>query len=73
MLYLLHGCCEAADYRSWDQFTDVKAFTAAQDALVVLPTGGPAGMYTKWWNFGLRITPDWETFHTAESCPPTVA
>ncbi|MFD5244959.1 alpha/beta hydrolase [Amycolatopsis sp. NPDC058340] len=65
-LYLLHGCCEPVDYRSWDQFTDVKAFTADKDALVVMPTGGPAGMYTKWWNFGLRSTPDWDTFHTLE-------
>ncbi|MEV6905796.1 alpha/beta hydrolase family protein [Amycolatopsis sp. NPDC051071] len=65
-LYLLHGCCEPVDYRSWDQFTDVKAFTANKDALVVMPTGGPAGMYTKWWNFGLKSTPDWDTFHTLE-------
>ncbi|WP_037314603.1 alpha/beta hydrolase [Amycolatopsis orientalis] len=65
-LYLLHGCCEPVDYRSWDQFTDVKAFTADKDALIVMPTGGPAGMYTKWWNFGLGGTPDWDTFHTLE-------
>ncbi len=65
-LYLLHGCCEPVDYRSWDQFTDAKAFTADKDALVVMPTGGPAGMYTKWWNFGLKSTPDWDTFHTLE-------
>src|SRR6185369_10899055 len=43
VLYLLHGCCEPVDYRSWDQFTDVKAFTAAKDALVVMPTDGAAG------------------------------
>ncbi|MEV5714914.1 alpha/beta hydrolase family protein [Amycolatopsis mediterranei] len=66
VLYLLHGCCEPVDYRSWDQFTDVKAFTAAKDVLVVMPTDGAAGMYTKWWNFGLWNTPDWDTFHTAE-------
>ncbi|HEY3470746.1 MAG TPA: alpha/beta hydrolase family protein [Amycolatopsis sp.] len=66
VLFLLHGCCEPVDYRSWDQFTDVKAFTATKDVLVVMPTDGPAGMYTKWWNFGLSNTPDWDTFHTAE-------
>ncbi|MEV6877683.1 alpha/beta hydrolase family protein [Amycolatopsis sp. NPDC051128] len=66
VLYLLHGCCEPVDYRSWDQFTDVKTFTAAKDALVVMPTDGPAGMYAKWWNLGLRNTPDWDTFHTTE-------
>jgi S-formylglutathione hydrolase FrmB len=65
-LYLLHGCCEPVDYKSWDQFTDVKAFTADKDAIVVMPTDGAAGMYTKWWNFGLKNTPDWDTFHTAE-------
>jgi S-formylglutathione hydrolase FrmB len=65
-LYLLHGCCEPVDYQSWDQFTDVKAFTADKDAILVLPTDGAAGMYTKWWNFGLKNTPDWDTFHTAE-------
>ncbi|MEV6643085.1 alpha/beta hydrolase family protein [Amycolatopsis sp. NPDC051371] len=66
VLFLLHGCCEPVDYKSWDQFTDVKAFTANKDALVVMPTDGPAGMYTKWWNFGLSSKPDWDTFHTAE-------
>lgn len=64
-LYLLHGCCEPVDYRSWDQFTDVKAFTANKDTLVVMPTGGAAGMYTKWWNFGFKGV-DWDTFHTLE-------
>ncbi|WP_410657215.1 alpha/beta hydrolase [Amycolatopsis sp. lyj-112] len=64
-LYLLHGCCEPVDYRSWDQFTDVKAFTANKDTLVVMPTGGSAGMYTKWWNFGFKGV-DWDTFHTLE-------
>ncbi|WP_442875539.1 alpha/beta hydrolase [Amycolatopsis sp. NBC_00348] len=65
-LYLLHGCCEPVDYKSWDQFTDVKAFTATKDAILVMPTDGAAGMYSKWWNFGLKNTPDWDTFHTAE-------
>ncbi|WP_051116593.1 alpha/beta hydrolase [Amycolatopsis nigrescens] len=65
-LYLLHGCCEPADYKSWDQFTDVKSFTADKDVIVVMPSDGPAGMYTRWWNFGLYEKPDWEAFHTEE-------
>ncbi|MFJ8820118.1 alpha/beta hydrolase [Amycolatopsis thermoflava] len=65
-LWLLHGCCEPADYQSWDRFTDVKAFTADKDAIVVMPSDGEAGMYTKWWNFGLKSTPDWDRFHTEE-------
>ncbi|GHF00402.1 hypothetical protein GCM10017786_36540 [Amycolatopsis deserti] len=65
-LWLLHGCCEPADYQSWDRFTDVKAFIADKDAIVVMPSDGEAGMYTKWWNFGLKSTPDWDKFHTEE-------
>ncbi|MGA6163923.1 alpha/beta hydrolase [Amycolatopsis magusensis] len=65
-LYLLHGCCEPVDYRSWYEFTDVEQFTADKDTIVVMPTDGKAGMYTKWWNLGLKSTPDWETFHTLE-------
>nr|WP_091674711.1 alpha/beta hydrolase family protein [Amycolatopsis marina] len=65
-LWLLHGCCERADYRSWTEFTDVEEFTADKQTLVVLPTDGAAGMYTKWWNFGLWNTPDWEKFHVTE-------
>ncbi|HEY3465059.1 MAG TPA: alpha/beta hydrolase family protein [Amycolatopsis sp.] len=66
VLYLLHGCCEDKDYQSWDYFTDVKAFTADQDVMVVMPSDGRAGMYSQWWNFGLSTKPDWETFHTVE-------
>lgn len=66
VLFLLHGCCEPVDYRSWDQFTDVKAFTATKDVIVVMPTDGQAGMYTKWWNWGLPGGTDWDTFHTTE-------
>lgn len=65
-LWLLHGCCEQADYRSWTEFTDVEEFTEDKPVMVVLPTDGAAGMYTKWWNYGLWDTPDWETFHVTE-------
>lgn len=64
-LWLLHGCCEIQDYKSWTAFSEVEAFTADKPALVVMPSDGPAGMYTAWWNFGLNM-PDWETFHMTE-------
>ena len=41
VLYLLHGCCDG--YRAWTRSTDVTAFTAASDVLVVMPDGGPVG------------------------------
>nr|WP_245776012.1 alpha/beta hydrolase family protein [Saccharopolyspora flava] len=66
VLYLLHGCCETADYQSWTWFTDVEEFTAEEDVLVVMPSGGPAGMYSDWWNGGAGGPPDWETFHLTE-------
>lgn len=61
-LWLLHGCCEPADYTSWDTFSNAKIFTADKDVIVVMPTDGYAGMYTRW----LKGTPDWDTFHTTE-------
>ncbi|MGW0536529.1 alpha/beta hydrolase [Streptomyces sp. NPDC003032] len=66
-LWLLHGCCEPADYRSWTQFTDVEEFTADKEVMVVMPSDGAAGMYTAWWNYGLGSQPDWETFHVTET------
>lgn len=62
VLYLLHGCCEAADYQSWTKFTDIEAFTADKDVLVVMPSDGMAGMYSQW----ARTSPDWESFHVVE-------
>lgn len=65
-VWLMHGCCEPADYKSWTQFTDVEEFTANQPVMVVMPTDGTAGMFSAWWNFGLSSKPDWETFHVTE-------
>lgn len=65
-VWLLHGCCEPADYQSWTQFTDVEELAANENVMVVMPTDGAAGMYSTWWNFGLSNKPDWETFHTTE-------
>ncbi|TCO46723.1 alpha/beta hydrolase [Actinocrispum wychmicini] len=61
-LYLLHGCCDGdTGYRSWTTKTDVEAFTARTDVLIVMPEGGTGGFYTNW-NTG----PAWETFHLTE-------
>lgn len=61
-LYLLHGCCDGdTGYRSWTDKTDVEAFTARANALIVMPEGGPAGYYSDWLS-----GPGWETFHLTE-------
>jgi S-formylglutathione hydrolase FrmB len=65
-VYLMHGCCEPADYKSWTQFTDVEELTTTVPVMVVMPTDGSAGMFSAWWNFGLYSKPDWETFHVTE-------
>ncbi|KAA5827129.1 alpha/beta hydrolase family protein [Saccharopolyspora hirsuta] len=66
VLYLLHGCCDPAEYQSWTAFTDVEEFTADKPAIIVMPSGGAIGMYSQWWNYGLSDKPDWPTFHTTE-------
>ncbi|GAA2787268.1 alpha/beta hydrolase family protein [Saccharopolyspora taberi] len=66
VLYLLHGCCEPLDYRSWTELGNAAPFLADKDVLTVMPSGGPAGFYTKWWNYGRPGGPDWEAFHLDE-------
>ncbi|MDA3644266.1 esterase family protein [Saccharopolyspora indica] len=67
-LWLLHGCCSdqdvppTPDYVAWTEHTDVAAFTADKDVLVVMPSGGQAGFYSAW----RSGAPDWERFHTSE-------
>ncbi|OLR91798.1 hypothetical protein BJP25_24780 [Actinokineospora bangkokensis] len=65
-LWLLHGCCEVKDYQSWDVFTDARSFLADKGVITVMPTDGPAGMYSEWWNMGLSKTANWEAFHMKE-------
>jgi len=65
-LYLLHGCCGQNGYQAWTGATDVEAFTANAEALIVMPEGGPAGFYSNWWNGGAGGAPAWETFHLTE-------
>ncbi|GGO81561.1 alpha/beta hydrolase [Nonomuraea cavernae] len=64
VLYLLHG--GADDYTSWTRMTDVAAYTAKLDAIVVMPEAGRAGNYSDWHNGGRGGPPAWATFHTDE-------
>lgn len=65
-LYLLHGCCDQNGYAKWTSATDVEAFTANTDVLIVMPEGGQTGFYSNWWNGGSGGAPAWETFHLTE-------
>jgi diacylglycerol O-acyltransferase/trehalose O-mycolyltransferase len=61
-LYLLHGCCDGATgYQSWTTKTDVEAFTARANVLIVMPEAGTGGFYSDW-----LTGPKWETFHLTE-------
>lgn len=66
VLWLLHGAGELQDYRSWTFYTDVEAFTADKNVLVVLPSDGPAGFYTDWQFSGRADPRQWQTFHMVE-------
>ena len=65
VLYLLHGGND--DYTSWTRETDIEAFSAAAQVLIVMPEAGRDAIYTDWYdtaggpNAGL-----WETFHLTE-------
>jgi diacylglycerol O-acyltransferase / trehalose O-mycolyltransferase / mycolyltransferase Ag85 len=61
-LYLLHGCCDGdTGFQSWTTKTDVEAFTAKANMLIVMPEGGTGGFYSDWLS-----GPAWETFHLTE-------
>lgn len=66
VLYLLHGCCEPEDYKSWTYYTDIEQFMQNRDVLVVMPSDGEDGCYSNWLNFGLSSQPGYETFHMVE-------
>jgi diacylglycerol O-acyltransferase/trehalose O-mycolyltransferase len=65
-LWLLHGCCGTAGYKSWTAYTDVAAIPSLRKALVVMPEAGYHGWYSDWWNYGSGGDPAWERFHTSE-------
>ncbi|NEA21407.1 alpha/beta hydrolase [Actinomadura bangladeshensis] len=63
VLYAFHGGQD--DYTSWTRNTDIEAWAAKYNVIVVMPEGDN-GSYTDWYNYGKGGTPKWETFHTAE-------
>lgn len=64
VLYLLQGAHD--DYTSWTRETDVENFTAGKDLITVMPSAGPTGIPTKWWNNGTVAGPDYDTFQATE-------
>ncbi|MFI6491571.1 alpha/beta hydrolase [Streptomyces sp. NPDC050564] len=64
VLYLLHGAHD--DYTSWTRETDVSDFLAGRGVLVVMPSSGPTGIPTDWWNYGMSGAPDYERFQVDE-------
>ncbi|XRQ15058.1 alpha/beta hydrolase [Actinomadura welshii] len=63
VLYAFHGGQD--DYTSWTRSTDIEAWAAKYNVIVVMPEGAN-GSYTNWYNYGKGGSPKWETFHTAE-------
>jgi diacylglycerol O-acyltransferase/trehalose O-mycolyltransferase len=64
VLYLLQGAHD--DYTSWTRETDVVDFLAGQNVITVMPSSGPTGIPTDWWNYGGAGAPDFETFQVDE-------
>lgn len=64
VLHLLQGAHD--DYTSWTRETDVEEFLADKDVITVLPSSGPTGIPTDWWNYGSATAPDYETFQVEE-------
>ncbi|MEU3464244.1 alpha/beta hydrolase family protein [Streptomyces sp. NPDC006733] len=63
VLYLLQGAHD--DYTSWTRETDIEQFTADKQLIVAMPSSGPTGIPSTWWNFGSN-KPDYETFQVTE-------
>ncbi|MFF4234408.1 alpha/beta hydrolase [Actinomadura geliboluensis] len=63
ILYAFHGGQD--NYTSWTKNTDIEAWAAKYNVIVVMPEG-ENGSYTDWYNYGKGGSPKWETFHTAE-------
>jgi len=67
VLYLLHG--GGGEYTDWTQNTNVEAYTAPTDLLVVMPAANSSGLdgwYTDWAEGGTCGPRLWETFHLTE-------
>jgi diacylglycerol O-acyltransferase / trehalose O-mycolyltransferase len=63
VLYLLQGAHD--DYTSWTRGTSIEAFSADKDMIVAMPSSGPTGLPTRWWNSG-KNAPDYESFQVNE-------
>jgi S-formylglutathione hydrolase FrmB len=63
VLYLLHGAHD--DYTAWTRETNIESFVATRGVIVVMPSAGPTGIPTRWWNGG-KNKPDYETFQAVE-------
>jgi S-formylglutathione hydrolase FrmB len=65
VLYLLHGGND--DYTSWTRETDIEAFSATNQVLIVMPEAGRDALYTDWYNTaGGPNAGLWETFQLTE-------
>lgn len=67
VLFLLHGASGSS--RDWTNNTDLEAFTAGMDLIVVMPDAGTWGFYTDWFNNGVLGQPKWESHHIGELVP----
>ncbi|MEQ1439754.1 alpha/beta hydrolase family protein [Fontimonas sp. SYSU GA230001] len=67
VLYLLHGA--VGNYKVWVDRLDAEALTADLPLIVVMPDGGPVGLYSDWYNNGLGGIPMYETYHIAQLVP----
>ena len=63
VLYLLQGAHD--DYTAWTRETDIESFVADKEVIIAMPSAGPTGIPTRWWNGG-KNTPDYETFDAVE-------
>lgn len=63
VLYLLQGAHD--DYTSWTRETTIEGFTLGKEVIVAMPSSGPTGIPTRWWEGG-KNTPDYEAFQVAE-------
>ena len=59
VLWLLHGAAGGTD--TW--IPGIADLLAGFPGIIVMPDGGRFGMYTDWWNGGVRGDPAWTTYH----------
>jgi len=62
VLYLLHGCCDAAGYQAWTRYTNVADQVRDAGFIVAMPEAGQAALYSDYADGSAK----WETFHVTE-------